>query len=95
MIFTSLEPSTRPDKKYMIMFNEPKKLFILDLRIVKHTCLDHKDKKKRFNYLQRHYPNENWDNPLSAGALSVFLLWGSSTDLETNLKEFLRRFNVR
>ena len=94
MIFISLEPSTRPNKKYMIMFNDPKKTIHFGSKNSK-TYLDHKDKKKRFNYLQRHYPNENWDNPLSAGALSAFLLWGPSTDLKTNLKEFLRRFNIR
>ena len=36
MIFISLEPSTRPNKKYMIMFNDPKKTIHLDLKVVKH-----------------------------------------------------------
>ena len=56
MRFVSLEPSTRPDKKYMIKFDEPKKVIHFGSKNSR-TYLDHKDKKKRFNCLQRHYPS--------------------------------------
>ena len=93
MRFVSLEPSTRPDKKYMIKFDEPKKVIHFGSKNSR-TYLDHKDKKKRLNYLRRHSVNENWDNPLTAGALSAYLLWGFSTYLHKNLEYFLRYFNI-
>lgn len=93
MRFVSLEPSTRSDKKYMIEFDEPKKTIHFGSRNSK-TYLDHKDKTKRYNYLRRHFVREDWSNPLTPGALSAFLLWGFSTDLTTNLKTFLKRFNI-
>ena len=36
------------------------------------------DKKKR-NYLARHRPKENWDNELSAGYWSRWVLWNKPT----------------
>jgi hypothetical protein len=34
-----------------------------------------RDKDRKQRYLQRHRRNENWSNPLSAGALSRWILW--------------------
>ena len=48
---------------------------------------------KRENYLARHRVNEDWTK-VNAGSLSAFLLWGKSTDLETNLRAYLRRFKI-
>ena len=58
------------------------------------TYIDHKDKKKRENYLARHKVRENWDDPYSAGALSRWLLWGDYTDLEKNRKAFMKKYTV-
>ena len=55
--------------------------------------LDHHDKVKRENYLKRHAKNENWNNPMSRGALSKWLLWGNSTSLNENIKEFKQKFD--
>ena len=52
------------------------------------TYIDHKDKTKRLNYLERHKVNENWSNPYKAGSLSAFLLWGKHTNLLDNIKAF-------
>ena len=57
------------------------------------TYLDHHDEAQRENYLRRHAVNENWDE-VNAGSLSAYLLWGPSTDLETNLELFLQRFDI-
>ena len=93
MKFISLSPSTKPTKKLMITFSEPNKTIHFGSKHSE-TYLDHKDTTKRTNYLKRHQYNENWDNPLTAGALSAFLLWGPTTDLKKNLKYFLHIFNI-
>jgi len=53
-----------------------------------------KDKERRKRYLDRHRKRENWNNPMSAGALSKFILWGDSTSKQSNIRAFKRRFNL-
>jgi hypothetical protein len=49
---------------------------------------------ERQAYRARHRVNENWDNPLSAGALSRYILWGDSRSVQENIKAFKKKFNV-
>ncbi len=93
MKFESIKQSTRKNKKLMITFSNPKKTIHFGSKNSK-TFLDHKDKKKRENYILRHKVNENWNDPLTAGTLSFYLLWGSSNDLNTNLQTYLNHFKI-
>ena len=87
MKFISLEKSNKPNKKLVIKFSEPTLTIHFGSKNSS-TFLDHHDKLKRSNYLKRHKVNENW-NQVNAGSLSRFLLWGSTTDLNTNLYNYL------
>lgn len=93
MKFVELSPSTRSDKKYMIKFQDPDKTIHFGSKNSE-TYLDHEDKIKRANYIARHSVRENWQE-VNAGSLSKFLLWGETTDLKTNLKAYLKRFNIK
>ena len=93
MKFISLKHSTKPNKKYVIEFSEPKKTIHFGSKNSS-TYLNHKDKHLKANYLKRHQVNENWDE-VNAGSLSAFLLWGESTDLNTNLAKYLKQFNIQ
>ena len=44
-------------------------------------------------YLRRHRARENWDNPLTNGALSRHLLWSRPT-LKGAIKAFKKKFKV-
>lgn len=90
MIFVSLLKSTKPDKKYVIKFTNPNKTIHFGSKNSL-TYLDHHDKTKRENYRRRHRVMENW-NEINAGSLSRFLLWGESTNIETNLKTYIKQF---
>ena len=92
MRFISLEKSNKPDKKLVIKFSEPTLTIHFGSKNSS-TYLDHHDKHKRSNYLKRHMVNENWDQ-VNAGSLSAYLLWGDSTDLNTNLMNYLNHFNI-
>jgi hypothetical protein len=55
------------------------------------TYIDHKDKVKRENYIKRHYANpiekRLIDNLVPSPALlSIYLLWGPTTDLDKNIE---------
>lgn len=54
----------------------------------------HKDKLRRARYLMRHRSREAWNDPKTAGSLSRWLLWGDSTNLQTNVSSFRRRFSL-
>jgi hypothetical protein len=92
MKFISLKKSNKPNKKLVITFSEP------DLTIHfgsknSSTFLDHHDKVKRSNYLKRHKVNEDW-NQINAGSLSAYILWGNSSDMYSNLINYLDKFNI-
>ena len=57
------------------------------------TFIDHKDEKKKAAYLKRHKVNENWNNPMTAGALSRFILWNKES-LTASISDFKKRFNL-
>ena len=54
----------------------------------------HKNPIRAKAYLIRHRPNEDWNNPMSAGALSRWILW-NTPNLETNVRLFKRKFNLQ
>lgn len=53
-----------------------------------------KSKEQRERYLKRHSNNENWNDPMTAGALSRWILWGDSTSRATNISSYKRKFNL-
>ncbi len=45
------------------------------------------------SYLRRHKARENWNNPMTAGALSRWVLWNLKT-LEGSIKKFKTKFKL-
>jgi len=53
-----------------------------------------KTRKDRENYLKRHKTRENWEDPLTAGSLSRWILWGDSRNLNKNISTFKKKFKL-
>lgn len=53
-----------------------------------------RDPLRRANYLSRHQTRENWNDPMTAGSLSRWILWGETTSLQTNVRRFKQRFGL-
>ena len=53
-----------------------------------------KDPKRKERYLKRHMKNEDWNNPLTAGALSRWILWNKPT-LKASIEDFENRFKLK
>lgn len=87
-----IENSTRKDKRYMATYANGKVIHFGQAG--GQTYIDHGDKIKRAAYLARHMKRENWNDPFSAGSLSRYLLWGDSTDMETNHQAFMKKFPI-
>jgi hypothetical protein len=55
----------------------------------------HGDILRRERYRQRHQQREDWETPFNAGSLSFHLLWGDSTNLNTNIRNFKKKFDLK
>jgi hypothetical protein len=103
----SIETSDKKDKKYDAKFREKgcpcsrsktpecgKKETIVSFGAKGMSdYTKHKDEERKKLYLARHKANENWDDPTTAGSLSRYLLW-DTTNLDTSIKNFKKRFNL-
>ena len=58
------------------------------------TYIDEGNKTKRENYIRRHSVKENWDE-INPGSLSRYILWGKHTNLEDNIKDYIKKFNIK
>ncbi len=86
-------PSDKPGKKYTAKFLHNGKVKLIHFGAKGYEdYTTHKDKKRRDQYRARH-AKDNLTNPMSPGALSWFILWGDSTDINRNISAYRRRFN--
>ncbi len=92
MKLVSITKSERPEKRLKAVFEDPKKTTHFGLKGGK-TFIDEQDDAKRKAYIARHRPNERWNDPTSAGALSRYILWERPT-LQSAIGAFKRRFNL-
>lgn len=51
----------------------------------------HKDKSRKKRYMNRHRTRENWNNPMTAGALSRWILWNKPT-LKASIDDYKKKF---
>jgi len=84
--------SNRKNKKYMMVFENPTKTIHFGSD-VSQTFVEGASEEKKKNYLLRHKVREKW-NEINAGSASRFILWGNSRNINTNLKEYLKKFNI-
>jgi hypothetical protein len=71
---------------------EKKKEFVLVIKIILIIYWD-ASRDQRKLYRIRH-EGDNLKDPMSPGSLSFFITWGSSRDIEKNIKSFKKRYNV-
>jgi hypothetical protein len=93
MYLESFEPSKT--KKYKVVFrldnNKTKTIHFGAKGAGDFT--QHKSEKLKQAYIARHSVNEDFNNPLTAGALSRWILWNKTT-IKDSLSDFKRRFNL-
>lgn len=91
-----IKKSTNKDKKYMAIFYDGEKK-------VKTTHFGasgmsdytkHNDDQRKQRYLDRHRANENWNDYMSAGSLSRYILWNKKT-LSASIADYKSKFNLK
>lgn len=95
MKLISISESSKPDKKLMAIFENDgrRKTTHFGAKNMQDYTISH-DKVRRELYLTRHAKRENWNDPVTAGALSKWILWGNSTSRKTNIAEFKKHFGL-
>jgi len=94
--------STSKNKKWTAIFclckgetkccdKERKKIHFGDSRYEDYT--QHKDVDRRKNYRSRHASGKT-AKPDTADALSYYILWGDSTNLNENINSFKKKYNL-
>lgn len=53
----------------------------------------HKDPERKKRYIIRHKKNEHWNDPITAGSLSRYVLWNKPS-LRESIKDYKKRFNL-
>ena len=95
MKFT-LEPATDKKHRWVGVFTKEdgttKRVPFGDATMENYTM--HKNPLRKEKYLQRHRSREDWTNPMTAGALSRFILW-EVPDINEAVRRFRRRFSLR
>jgi hypothetical protein len=97
----SVEPSPRPAKKLVAVFDADGKTRSVHFGAagygdyIKYHALDPRlAEEKRKHYIARHSRGaEHWTDPMSPGALSRYLLWEKSS-LAAAIKGYQSRFDV-
>lgn len=97
MPYLQIKDSNREGKKYVAFFYDHDKKKIKTIHFGASGMSDytiHKDDARKQRYLDRHRANENWDNPMTAGALSKWILWNKPS-LNASIRDFMDRFGFK
>lgn len=86
-----IEKAQHPHK-YMAVFDDGTKSKFGYSPMEDYT--QHGDKERRKSYRSRHKHDLETADPSRPGFLSYYILWGSSTDINKNIREYKRRFNL-
>ena len=87
----SIKKSTKPDKKLMAEFSDGTVTHFGAFGMSDFTR--HKDPERKKRYIIRHKKRENWKDPRTAGALSLFILWNKET-VKASVQDFKGRFKL-
>lgn len=95
-MLVAIEPSKMKTKKYTAIFydgdKKVKTIHFGSAGMSDYTI--HNDDKRKERYLKRHEKNENWNDYMTAGALSRHLLWNKKT-FKSSLSDYLKKFKLK
>ncbi len=91
-----IKKSTKPQKKMMAIFTlengRKKAVYFGQAGAPDYTIT--KDKEQKARYIKRHRKNENWSAPMTAGALSRWILWEKESKA-ASITDYKKRFKFK
>ena len=95
-MYVSIKPSTSSGKKMMAVFYDTAKKKVKTTHFGASGYEDyttHGDLQRKQNYLARHN-KEDWNDYMTAGALSRWILWGKPS-LSASIADYIGRFKLK
>ena len=95
-MFVNITKSTRAGKKMMAVFYDEARKKVKTTHFGASGYEDytgHQDLQRKMNYLERHEKKENWNDYMSAGCLSRWILW-NKVSLNESIKDYMYRFKL-
>lgn len=91
-----IKKSTRNGKKMMaIFYDSDKKVKTIHFGADGYSDYTiHKDEERRQRYIDRHKSSEDWDNPMTAGTLALYILWNKPT-LSASIADYKKKFGFK
>ncbi len=95
-VSVKISKSTKPEKKLMAVFQldngRSRTTHFGSAGMDDYTKTKNKEQRER--YLNRHRRRENWNAPMSAGALSRWILWNKETR-GASITAYKKRFKLK
>ena len=95
-MYVSIKHSTSQGKKMMAIFYDEGKKKTRTTHFGASGYEDytgHQDLQRKMNYLERHEKKENWNDYMSAGSLSRWILW-NKVSLNESIKDYMCKFKL-
>lgn len=96
-MYVSIGKSTRQGKKMVAVFYDEAKKKIKTTHFGASGYEDyttHGEMQRKMNYLARHKDREDWNDYMSSGSLSRWILWNKPT-LSESINDYMNRFRLR
>ena len=96
-MYVSIGKSTRQGKKMVAVFYDEAKKKIKTTHFGASGYEDyttHGEIQRKMNYIARHKDREDWNDYMSSGSLSRWILWNKPT-LSESIKDYMNRFRLR
>ena len=96
-MYVSIGKSTRANKKMMAVFYDEAKKKIKTTHFGASGYEDyttHGEIQRKMNYIARHKNREDWNDYMSSGSLSRWILWNKPT-LSESINDYMSRFRLR
>lgn len=95
-ILLSVSKSFKPAKKLMAIFENKKTKRRKTVHFGAAGMSDftiHQDWRRKARYIARHQARENWEDPVTPGSLSRYVLWHKKS-LEASILDYRRIFKL-
>jgi hypothetical protein len=96
-MYVNIKPSTSQGKKMMAIFYDEAKKKVKTTHFGAGGFDDyttHGDLTRKMNYLARHKEREDWNDYMTAGSLSRWILWNKPT-LSASIKDYINMFKLK
>ncbi len=96
-MYVNIKPSTSQGKKMMAIFYDEAKKKIKTTHFGAsgyESYPDHQDLQRKMNYISRHKAREDFNDYMTAGSLSYWILWNKPT-LTASIEDYMNKFKLK